>query len=147
MIVGRRRGDRLAADRQLLGDDALGFRVEDRLQREEDVGGRERLAVGPRDARAKVHRVGPAVRRRFPLLRQPRLELEGRAIDSNEPSLREEAEQLRGLLARDEAVERARDGADGGNQLATTRGGLRRRRRFQARSLWSNARRRTRPRG
>src|SRR5205814_8871005 len=98
------------------------FRIEDGLEREEDVGGGERLAVRPRDARAQVHGVGATVRRRLPLLREPRLELEGGAIDSNEPPLREEAEQLHGLLARDEAVERARDGANGGNQLATTRG-------------------------
>ena len=95
----------LAADHQRRGEDAFALRVEDGAQREENVGGGERGAVGPGGARAQVERVGAAVGARLPAFGEPRLDLEGGTVDAEEAPLRQEGDDVEGGIAGDEAVE------------------------------------------
>ena len=92
--VGRRDGHRLAADKQRVAERAAGLLVVGRLEREHDVGRRERRAVGEGDAGPQFQRAGQAVGRARVRLRQPGLDLLRGAVDAEEARLGEADDEL-----------------------------------------------------
>ena len=121
----------LAVGLERVGQVAAGLLVVDRLESEDDVGRGERLAVGEDHAFAQLQRVAPPIVGSRPAFGQPRLDLLGDLIDAHQLRLRKVREQLRRGLAGREAAERARLGADGGDEVPAARdrraaGGFRR---------------------
>ncbi len=103
--VGRGHGQRLPADGQRRDQRTPRPRVVQRLEREDDVGRRERRAVRPGNPVAQRQRMAPSVRRRRPLLRQPGLDFLRRPVDPDQTSLGQLRKNLGADLSRDQAVE------------------------------------------
>ena len=74
-------------DTQVGGEWTADRRIVGGTEREQHVGGRQRLSVGELHALSKRDRVGQPIVRSLPTLCQPRLEIIGRAIDSNQSGL------------------------------------------------------------
>ena len=116
--IGRAHLERLAADQQRIGERAAGSSVVDRREREQDIVGREGLAVGEGDALPQLQRVPQAVVGAGPAFGEPRLDLLRRAVDAHELRLGEQRHELGRRVAAREAVEGARLGADGDDEVA-----------------------------
>src|SRR5262245_38277838 len=105
MVVWCGGSNRLASDRELVRQNALGPGIEDGSKRKQNIVGGEGHAVGPGHTRSKMKGEGAPVRGGVPLFRQPRLQFKRGTVDSDKPSLSEETQKLGGLLARDDPIE------------------------------------------
>ena len=111
----------LAVDGEVRAYRAVKVGVVGDSKREEDIGRREGHAVGEQDIRPERQCVGQPVGRRRPAFCQPRFEVVGGAIDSNQPALGEQRENIRRCPCPviDESVVGERLGASRGDEFPT----------------------------